>query len=97
MTRIILALIAVGYLGAAIFYSDLLASHVAAQFVCPVCPNIDSIGSPIGKFVRRTISLGTLNALIFATAGWAIITIVVRFKKSLLAKSSRAGGASAIN
>jgi hypothetical protein len=60
-----------------------LGFHIDSPYLRPACPNILSLGSPVEKFIRRTISAGTLNAMMLATAGWAIITVVARFKKRI--------------
>jgi hypothetical protein len=69
-----LFLAGLGYCGAAVFYSQLVGTHAQAQIACPVCPNIDSLGSPVYEFVRRVLVLGTLNAFCFLLIGWLVIT-----------------------
>jgi len=77
---ITLALLPLGYFGAAISYSYLLGSKIDFPYLCPVCPNIDSIGSPLSKFIWRTISMGTLNAVLFVTIFWTIIALAAGLK-----------------
>jgi len=84
-----LVLLALGYAGAATFYSYLLGLSIDVQYVCPVCPNIDSFGSPLSKFIWRTITLGTLNAVLFATVAWTLIGIVFGVKRSFSSPFSR--------
>jgi hypothetical protein len=67
--------VSLGYLGAAVFYSYLVGINANIQIACPVCPNIDSSGAPIHKFVSRVLVLGALNALFFALVGWLVISI----------------------
>jgi hypothetical protein len=69
------ALLALGYFGAAISYSYLLGSKIDFRYLCPVCLNIDSVGSPLSKFIWRTISMGTLNAVLLASIFWTIIAL----------------------
>jgi hypothetical protein len=76
-----LALLAFGYIGAGAFYSYLLGLSLDFPYVCPVCPNIDSLGTPLPKFIERTIALGTLNAALFAAVGWMLIGIVLGLKR----------------
>jgi hypothetical protein len=78
---IALALAAVGYIGAAVFYSYLLGLSISFPYLCPACPNIDSFGSPLWKFVARTVSLGTINAVLFATVGWTVIALAAGFRR----------------
>ena len=78
---ITLALLALGYFGAAISYSYLLGSKIDFPYVCPECPNIDSVGSPLSKFIWRTISMGTLNAVLFVSIFWVIIALAAAFKR----------------
>ncbi len=76
-----IALFALGYAGAATSYSYLLGSSVNFRYLCPICPNIDSFGPPLSKFIWRTITLGTLNGLLFAAVAWTLIGIVFAFKR----------------
>jgi hypothetical protein len=74
---ITLTLIAFGYAGAAVFYSYLIGPNLNFPYLCPVCPEILSLGSPLGKFIGRTIALGTVNAIVLAAGGWGIIAVFV--------------------
>jgi hypothetical protein len=76
-----LVLLALGYAGAATSYSYLLGLSIDFPYVCPVCPNIDSFGSPLSKFIWRTITLGTLNAVLFAAFPWTLIGIAFAVKR----------------
>jgi hypothetical protein len=67
-----LALAFLGYLGAAIFYSYLIGLNLQTQYACPVCPHIVGPDSPLSKFVRRVLGLGTLNAALFVFVGWSL-------------------------
>ena len=69
-------LIAVGYAGAGVFYSDLVGLNFDLPNLCPVCPEIFSLGSPLAKFIGQTILFGTLNAILLAAGGWAVIGVV---------------------
>jgi hypothetical protein len=46
-------------------------------------PEIISLGPPIGKFIGRTIALGTLNAALLTGVGWSLIGIVLGLKRFL--------------
>lgn len=70
-----LALAFLGYLGAAIFYSYLIGLNLQTQYACPVCPHILSLGSPLSKFGRRVLGLGTLNAALFVLLGWSFLGV----------------------
>jgi len=74
--------VALGYFGAAVFYSYLVGINVQTQIACPVCPHIDSLGTPLHKFVSRVSALGTLNALLFVLVGWTVISLA-RFTKRI--------------
>jgi len=80
-----LLFVALGYLGAAVFYSYLVGINANIQIFCLVCPHITSSGSPVPKFIYRTLGLGTLNALFLLLAGWSII-FFVRFIKRISSK-----------
>lgn len=67
-----LILVALGYIGAGFFYGYLLGFDTQTPFTCPLCPRILSIGNPVHKFVVRTLVLGTLNGMCFATVGWIL-------------------------
>jgi hypothetical protein len=84
-----LVLLALGYAGAATFYSYLLGLSIDFPNVCPVCPNIDSFGSPTSKFIWRTITLGTLNAVLFATVAWTLIGIAFAVKRFFSSRFSQ--------
>lgn len=74
-------LIVFGYAGAAVFYSDLIGVNVDFPFLCPVCPEILSLGSPLAKFIGRTIVFGSLDAILVAAGGWAVIGAVVGLQR----------------
>jgi hypothetical protein len=76
-----LALIALGYTGAAINYSYLLGLNVDFPYLCPICPEILSLGSPLSKFLWRTVALGTLNAGLFTAVGWTLVGIAFGLKR----------------
>lgn len=77
---ITLALTALGFAGAAVFYSYLIGLNTDFPYLCPVCPDIVSVGPPTAKFVRRTIVSGTGNAIMFINAGWLLIGMVFGLK-----------------
>jgi len=72
---ITLALVALGYAGAAVSYSYLIGLNIDFPYLCPACPEILSLGSPTGKFIGRTIGLGTANAAVLTGVGWLLIGI----------------------
>jgi len=74
-------LIAVGYAGAAVFYSDLIGLNIDFLNLCPVCPEIFSFGSPLAKFIGQTILFGTLNAILLAAGEWAVIGVVAGLRR----------------
>ncbi|HZR65027.1 MAG TPA: hypothetical protein VFA85_07760 [Terriglobales bacterium] len=74
-------LVALGYSGAALSYSYLIGLHIEFPYACPVCPEIFSLGSPTGKFIGRTIVLGTLNAALLAAVGWLLVGIGFRLNR----------------
>jgi hypothetical protein len=63
------------YFGTAVFYSYLAGINVQTQIACLVCPHVDSLGTPLHKFLSRVLALGTLNALLFVLIGWTIISL----------------------
>lgn len=79
---IALTVIVLGYVGAAAFYSPLMGLSVQFPYLCPICPHIISVGSPWGKFIRRTVALGTLNALTMLAFWWAVIKVVAVLRQS---------------
>jgi hypothetical protein len=70
---ITLSFIALGYTGAAVSYAYLIGLNANFPYLCPVCPDIFSLGSPFGKFIERMIALGTVNAALFIAVGWSLI------------------------
>jgi hypothetical protein len=75
-----LFLTGLGYLGAAVSYSYLMGINAQTPIVCPVCPNLTSLGPPLHKFVSFALVLGTLNAVFFLLVGW-LVSSLVRFSK----------------
>ena len=73
---ITLTFMALGYVGAAFSYIHLIGLNIDFRYLCPVCPEILSLGSPIEKFIRRTVALGTINAAGLAAVWWSLIGIV---------------------
>jgi hypothetical protein len=80
-----LLFIAMGYLGAATFYSYLIGINVNRQIFCLTCPHIDSVAPPVPQFFQRTLTFGTLNAFFLLVVGWMVI-LLVRLTKRLFAK-----------
>jgi hypothetical protein len=80
-----LLFIALGYLGAATFYSYLIGINANSQLFCLVCPHIFSVAPPVSQFFQRTLVIGTLNALLLLVVGWTVI-FLVRLTKRLFAK-----------
>jgi hypothetical protein len=74
--------VASGYFGAAVFSSYLGGINLQTQIACPVCPHLDSVGTPLHKFVSRVLALGALNALFFALIGRTVISLA-RFTKRI--------------
>ena len=67
---ITLSFIALGHTGAAVSYAYLTGLRADFPYLCPACPDIFSLGSPLGKFIGRTIALGTVKNRDF-TLRWA--------------------------
>jgi len=59
-------LIALGYLGAAAFYSPYIGINGQNQIACPMCPYLDVIGGGARAFLVFSVVLGTVNAFVFA-------------------------------
>ncbi len=74
-----------GYLGAAIFYSYLVGINANIQIFCLACPHITSSGSPVPRFIYRSLVFGTLNALFLLLVWWSTI-LLVRFVKGTSSK-----------
>lgn len=77
---ITLSFVALGYTGAAIFYAYLIGLNADFPYLCPVCPDIFSLGSPLGNFIGRTVALGTVNAALFTAVGWSVIGMALGLK-----------------
>jgi hypothetical protein len=69
---ILILLGVLGYLQAAVFYWRWGVIPHSLKVVCPLCPNIDSIGTDLQKFTYRTLSMGTTNAVLLIAAFWII-------------------------
>jgi hypothetical protein len=80
------ALFALGYLGAGLFYGYLLGFDTQTPWTCPVCPNIASLGNPLHTFLARTVVLGTLNALFLLGIAWILRGLVAVMGKLRKAK-----------
>jgi hypothetical protein len=78
---ITLSFIALGYAGAAVPYAYLIGLQADFPYLCPVCPDIFSLGSPLGKFIGRTIALGTVNAALFTAVEWSLIGMALGLKR----------------
>lgn len=78
MKKIVLPLAVLGFLSAALFYWPFGGVSETFQHFCPLCPNVDSIGSPLSKFARRTAAVGTLNAIVFSFLG-VLLLLTYRF------------------
>ena len=88
-TAVTLPILALGYAGAAASYSYLLGLSIDFPYLCPVCPKIDSFGSPLSKFIWRTLILGTLNALLFAAIMWTFIGVLFAFSRFFSRRSGQ--------
>jgi len=64
---------ALGYLTAAFYYwpfggiPDVLLS--SSRYICPLCPNVDSLEPPTIHFIRGTAIIGTVNAVALIVIG----------------------------
>jgi hypothetical protein len=83
-----LSLIVLGYVGTAVFYSYLIGFNLEFPYLCPICPDILSLGSPWAKFIGRTVALGTLNAVTMVACWWAVIGVLAVLKTFLGIDSS---------
>ena len=75
--KIVLSVIfvALGFVGAAVRYWRWWPSgndtyYFFASFACPLCPNIDSMGTDWQKFISRTVGGGLLNLVPALILGW---------------------------
>jgi hypothetical protein len=84
-----LLFIALGYLGAATFYSYIIGINANRQIFCLVCPHIFSPASPpVPLFFQRTLVIGTLKAAFLLVVGWTIIFLVRRTKRIFIKRRS---------
>jgi len=80
--QLVAILLALGYLGAVLFYGHLLGAS-DFPFLCPVCPHIDSSGTLLGKLLRRSLVLGTLNAGLFLVIGLSTARLFVVLRHAI--------------
>ena len=66
VTGVLLSLIAIGYLGAAAFYSPYIGVNGQYRITCPMCPYLDVIGGGPRAFFLFSLIFGTVNAFVFA-------------------------------
>jgi hypothetical protein len=78
MKKIVFSLTVLGFLSAALFYWPFGGVSETFRHFCPLCPNVDSIGSPLSKFARRTATVGTLNAIVYSVIG-VLMSLTYRF------------------
>ena len=79
LVRVGLTLLALGYGTAALSYSYFLGRPTVTFDLCLLCPHLDSIGTPLPKFVQRTFIFGTFNSLLLmATRTLLIFVLLVK-------------------
>jgi len=78
---ITLSFVALGHTGAAVSYAYVMGVNADFPYLCPVCPDVVSLGSPLGKFIGRTIAMGTVNAALSISVGWSLIGMAVGLKR----------------
>jgi len=71
----------IGFTGAAVKYWRWWPSHSqtyrnVAGIVCPLCPEILSIGTDREKFVERAIYEGPWNAVLALMIGWTVVVVI---------------------
>ena len=73
----LLASAAMGFLGAAAFYSPYIGINAGFQPACLLCPHVTTLwGTPTERFIRFTIAGGVLNTTFFAAVGIVIIGLI---------------------
>jgi hypothetical protein len=85
--RLSLLFVLIGFIGGGVRYWRWWPSHttpysIVSEIACPLCPNIDGLGSNWEKFVSRTVAGGVLNVVPALVMGWLIIGIVVVCRRS---------------
>ena len=76
-----LVFIVVGFMGAAVKYWRWWPSRTdwyreVSSIVCPMCPEIDGIGTDREKFVSRTVEVGPWNAIPALIIGWTVVVVI---------------------
>jgi hypothetical protein len=84
--RLSLLFVLIGFIGGGVRYWRWWPSHttpysIVSEIACPLCPNIDGLGSNWEKFVSR-VAGGVLNVVPALVMGWLIIGIVVVCRRS---------------
>ena len=79
--------VSIGFIGGAVRYWRWWPSHSAPYFIisgilCPLCPNIDGVGTNWDKFVSRTVLGGLLNIVPALLVGWLIVGIIAIHNRS---------------
>lgn len=70
MKKWIVLFAALGFIGAALFYSPYIGINAQAQIECPVCPHVTTLrGTPAALFVRSSLLMGIFNAALFVAIG----------------------------
>jgi hypothetical protein len=84
--------LALGYVGAAVYYGYLLGFDSQTQLTCPLCPHILGRGAPLKKFILYTFISGTVNAICAIALGWLLVGLVRFAKRKRKDGRSPAGG-----
>ena len=86
-TRLSLLFVFIGFIGGAVRYwrwwpSQTKPYFIASGILCPLCPNIDGVGTNWDKFVSRTVLGGLLNIVPALLVGWLVVGILaIRSRK----------------
>jgi len=85
--RLSLLFIFIGFIGGAVRYWRWWPSHATPYFIvsgilCPLCPNIDGVGTNWDKFVGSTFLGGLLNIIPSLLVGWLIFGILAIRKRN---------------
>src|SRR5215468_1871225 len=91
-----LVFILVGFMGASVKYWRCCPSRtdwyrMVSGVVCPMCPEIDGIGTDREKFVSRTVWVGPWNAIPALIIGWTVVVVVRSVKEQSRRKGTSLG------
>ena len=76
-----IALIVIGFVGAALFYSPYIGLNAQIGLECVACSHVLSAEEPHIKFVRLTLIGGVLNSAMLLFFGGIIRGLIIGWKK----------------